>query len=144
METCLKKLTKKSPNGKPILAAHGDGRYRLNDFKKPRQGNQLLQHDFVGKLSVQLEGCQIDGRTPVYRYFDCPNTTIESDIEGYANKIDGAMIPIFLIQDDLKNSAGHCRTINIAVACEWKSKTGKTDKLEVSVTIFAHIVMIEI
>ena len=136
METCLKKLTEKSGQGKAILVDLCNGRYRLNDFPESGKGvSELVRHGFVGQMCAQLQRCKIDDRTLTYRYFDCPNTTIRSDIEGSTNKIDGTMIPVFLTPHDLKNSAGH-RTTNLAVACEWKTESGESAKLDVSASYF--------
>jgi len=133
METCLEKLTKKSGQGKAILVNLRNGRYRLNDFLESGKGvSELVRHGFVEKMSAQLQRCKLDDRTPTYRYFDCLNATIHSDIEGFTNKIDGAMIS--------KNSAEHSTT-NIAVACEWKTESSESVKLDVSAITFSHPVM---
>jgi len=138
ISSCLESLATNRDNGSAMLVKVDNGRYQLrNSSAKRKSGINETEHfKVVGETSRRLKQCTIHARTLAYQYFDYFSTQIDSDIEGSATNIDGAMIPAWLAAQNIKNSGHH--TTNIAVACKWKVEPSKANKRKVSGLIPCH------
>jgi len=162
VNACIERMHKDRTDGKgPIITEtladeETPASQYFTDFHDLDFATEKWTFSHLGPIAEIIGQSEIAGRTLNFRFYDCPDRAIKSDIEGSTNKIDACFPPIncSLAQPpptgyslaDLESHTdafvsgidiAHIRpkleydTVSIAVACEWKAKNTPEERLQV-------------
>jgi len=100
VNTCIERMLKDRGDGEgPIITEtladeeRPASRY-FTDFHDLAFTTEKWTFSHLGPIAEIIGQSEIAGRTLNFRFYDCPDRAIESDIEGSTNKIDACFPPI--------------------------------------------------
>ncbi|KAF4623621.1 hypothetical protein D9613_001484 [Agrocybe pediades] len=145
----------KTPNEKgeciitELLHEEGATELRLNAFLDPPPNiTEPALFNALTKFSMVIERLTIPGRSLHFKFYDCPNNVVTSDVEGGGNKIDGCFVkeevyPHLPRPDNPAPTEMYkLHNTHIAVPGEWKKNRTRKNEVENNLQLVSAVVQI--